>query len=225
MTELLAGVHQHGRDCGPAKSSWWGASGPPSGTRRAATTSTAPRACGTATSVTGAPRSSRRSRRQMQRLAAYHTFNEFANRPALALADKVASIAPMADAAVYFTPGRRLRRDRHRRQAGPPLLVGGRKTRQAGDRRAPPRLPRHERLRHEPGRDPGQHRGLRRAGRARRARRLGHARRPRGVVRAHAGKIAAFIGEPVIGAGGDHPAAGRLLAGRRSPVPQARRAA
>lgn len=43
--------------------------------------------------------------RQMNRLAAYSTFGDFANDPALKLAELVSSLAPMNDAAVFFTSG------------------------------------------------------------------------------------------------------------------------
>ena len=42
---------------------------------------------------------------QMRELAAYDTFERLANRPALELADRVSAIAPMPDAAVFFTSG------------------------------------------------------------------------------------------------------------------------
>jgi putrescine---pyruvate transaminase len=42
---------------------------------------------------------------QMRELAAYDTFDRLANRPALELADRVSSLAPMAGAAVFFTSG------------------------------------------------------------------------------------------------------------------------
>jgi putrescine aminotransferase len=42
---------------------------------------------------------------QMQRLAAHHTFGDLANEPALRLAEQVAALAPIADAAVFFTTG------------------------------------------------------------------------------------------------------------------------
>ncbi len=42
---------------------------------------------------------------QMRELAAYDTFERLANRPALELADRVSSLAPMPDAAVFFTSG------------------------------------------------------------------------------------------------------------------------
>ncbi|MGH8867736.1 MAG: aspartate aminotransferase family protein [Actinomycetes bacterium] len=43
--------------------------------------------------------------RQMQRLAAYHTFGDVATGPTLELADRLASIAPMDDAKVFLTSG------------------------------------------------------------------------------------------------------------------------
>jgi putrescine---pyruvate transaminase len=42
---------------------------------------------------------------QMRRLAAYHTFGDLTNEPTSALTDRVASIAPMADAKVFLTSG------------------------------------------------------------------------------------------------------------------------
>ncbi len=42
---------------------------------------------------------------QMRRLAAYQTFEPFSNPPAEALARRVADIAPVPDAKVFFTPG------------------------------------------------------------------------------------------------------------------------
>jgi putrescine---pyruvate transaminase len=42
---------------------------------------------------------------QMRELAAYSTFGAYANRPALELADRLAGIAPVEDAAVFLTTG------------------------------------------------------------------------------------------------------------------------
>jgi adenosylmethionine-8-amino-7-oxononanoate aminotransferase len=42
---------------------------------------------------------------QARSLAAYSTFGDMANRPALDLADRLAALAPMADAKVFFTSG------------------------------------------------------------------------------------------------------------------------
>jgi len=43
--------------------------------------------------------------RQMRRLASYSTFGDFANEPALELAGRIASLAPMDEAVVFFTSG------------------------------------------------------------------------------------------------------------------------
>jgi putrescine---pyruvate transaminase len=43
--------------------------------------------------------------RQMRELAAYHTFQQFATRPALELAERVASLAPIKRAKVFFGSG------------------------------------------------------------------------------------------------------------------------
>lgn len=42
---------------------------------------------------------------QLSNLHAYHTFGEFATPPAIALADRIAAIAPMPDAKVFFASG------------------------------------------------------------------------------------------------------------------------
>ncbi len=42
---------------------------------------------------------------QMRRLAAYHTFGDLTNQPTAALTDRVAALAPMADAKVFLTSG------------------------------------------------------------------------------------------------------------------------
>ena len=42
---------------------------------------------------------------QMRELAGYHTFGDHANRPALELAERIAAIAPMPEAVVFFTTG------------------------------------------------------------------------------------------------------------------------
>jgi putrescine aminotransferase len=43
--------------------------------------------------------------RQMRELASYHTFGAFTNEPAEELARRVAALAPLDDAKVFFTPG------------------------------------------------------------------------------------------------------------------------
>ncbi len=42
---------------------------------------------------------------QMRRISAFHTFDVYANRPALDLADRLAGLAPFPGAAIFFTPG------------------------------------------------------------------------------------------------------------------------
>src|ERR1700729_4650682 len=42
---------------------------------------------------------------QMREIAGYQTFEVFSNRPAEALAERVAGLVPMQDAKVFFTPG------------------------------------------------------------------------------------------------------------------------
>jgi putrescine---pyruvate transaminase len=42
---------------------------------------------------------------QMRTLAAFHTFEPFSNPPAEELAERIAGLAPVADAKVFFTPG------------------------------------------------------------------------------------------------------------------------
>jgi adenosylmethionine-8-amino-7-oxononanoate aminotransferase len=42
---------------------------------------------------------------QMERLAAFHTFGDYANEPAIALAERVAALAPVEDGATFFCSG------------------------------------------------------------------------------------------------------------------------
>ena len=44
---------------------------------------------------------------QMRQLAGYQTFDSFSNLPAEALARRIAGLAPVPDAKVFFTPGDR----------------------------------------------------------------------------------------------------------------------
>ena len=119
---------------------------------------------------------------------------------------------------------RRLGGGRHGREARPPLLARARAAREAGDRAPPPRLPRHERLRHEPGRHPLEPRGLRHADRRRRlgvARRSGRARRAARGARRPGGGLHRRAGDRRR----RHPAPARgLLGGRAGAVPAPRRA-
>ncbi len=45
------------------------------------------------------------ARHQMATLAAFHTFDVYANQPAIQLAERLSALAPMPDAKVFFTPG------------------------------------------------------------------------------------------------------------------------
>ena len=64
---------------------------------------------------------------QMERLEAYSAFFDFANPPALELAETLAERAPMPSKVFLASGGSD--GDRHRRQAGPALLVGARASR------------------------------------------------------------------------------------------------
>ena len=82
------------------------------------------------------------------------------------------------DPAVFFTPAAAPTRSTPR-QAGPPLLVGGRQATTSWCWSAGARLPRHERVRHEPRRHPRKRAGLRRARSAKSSTCLGLRRRAR----------------------------------------------
>ena len=155
---------------------------------------------------------------QLTRLAAYSSFGAYTTEPTLELADRLAAIAPIDDAVVFLALGR-LGRRRHRGEARAPLL--GRR-RQAGARRL------------IVSREHGYH-GMHAWGTAL----GGHPAEPAGyggepfinevvhvparstsealgapVRPSAATEIAAFIGEPVIGAGGVIPPSRRLLGAR-----------
>jgi adenosylmethionine-8-amino-7-oxononanoate aminotransferase len=53
----------------------------------------------------GRPEMADAVRDQLLKLDAYNVFNDYANRPALALADRLAALAPVDDARVFLTPG------------------------------------------------------------------------------------------------------------------------
>ncbi len=53
----------------------------------------------------GRQRLAEASSQQMQRLASYSSFGDLATRPALDLADRLAAMAPMPDARIFFTSG------------------------------------------------------------------------------------------------------------------------
>ena len=72
---------------------------------------------------------------QMRQLAAYQTFEPFTNAPAVALAQRIAGHRSRRwTVRRCSSPRRRVRRHRHRSQAGPPLLARGRPGRQADHR-------------------------------------------------------------------------------------------
>ena len=90
----------------------------------------------------------------MRELAAYQTFEPFTNAPAEALAQRIAGIAPMDGAKVFFTPAAGPTPST-RSQAGPRLLARGGPGRQADHHLPGARLPRDERLRTTLARHPG----------------------------------------------------------------------
>ena len=63
------------------------------------------RACGSPTSATAAPRSPTRSPQQIGRIAAYSTFGDYAVDTTVALADRLAAIAPVPGSKIFFTSG------------------------------------------------------------------------------------------------------------------------
>ena len=128
---------------------------PTSGTTTAAATSTAPPACGTSTSATAASEIVDAAAAQMRTLASYSAFGAFANTPALRLAERLAELAPVDDARIFFgsgggdaidTAGKLARRyfaaTGHARARAPHQPHAG--------------LPRHARARHEHRRHPRQ---------------------------------------------------------------------
>ena len=163
------------------------------------------------------PRRARRSPtrcRQLRTLEAYHTFGDIANRPAIELCDRLAQLAPMADAKIFLTSGggdtieaaAKLAR-RHFVNLGQPERVhlisrtqGYHGTHGFGTSLG--------------GIEPNVTAGARSSRTPHRPVRL--ARGARGRDRAVGpDKVAAFFCEPVIGAGGVLPAARGLHRGRR----------
>ena len=72
---------------------------------------------------------------QMRRLSAYSSFGAYTTEPTVQLAARIAALAPVADAAVFFA-SRRVGGGRDGRQAGPPLLGRHGPAGQAGHRLA-----------------------------------------------------------------------------------------
>ena len=102
---LLAPLRRHAQGARTTSWSWSGAPGRGSRTPTGAATSTRPRASGTATWATAGRRSPTPPPRQLATLAAYSNFGAFATAPTLELADRLAALAPMEDAVVFFGSG------------------------------------------------------------------------------------------------------------------------
>ena len=98
-----------------------------SGIRTARATWMPPPGCGSRTSGTVAPRSPTRRRHRCGAWPRTHTFGDLTNDPTAALTDRVAALAPMADAKVFLTSGGS-DSDRHRHQDGASLLDAHRPT-------------------------------------------------------------------------------------------------
>ena len=162
---------------------------------------------------------------QLKELAAFHTFGPFANPPLLKLADKVAELSRDGRRRGLLHLRRRLRRRRHRGQARAPLLERDRPPREADHHLARARLPRHQRVRHEPAGHPGQPHGLRRPDAAHREHPVGRRRRARGAARRPRRPHRRLHRRAGDRRRRRDPAARGLLAARAGALPQARRAA
>ena len=143
---------------------------------------------------------------QLRRLPAYSSFGAYTTEPTLALAERLAALAPIDDAVVFLGSGGSDAVDTAAKLARRYWDVQGQPG-EADHRVARARLPRDARLGHLPRRHPREQGRLRR-----RDHRRGRQRRGRTTPRASARcssraahEIAAFIGEPVIGAGGVYP--------------------
>ena len=142
---------------------------------------------------------------QMRTLAAHHTFGDMANEPALQLAERIAALAPLDDGAVFFGSGGSDAVDTAGKIARRYWSLLG-QARAAGDRVAPVRVPRRERVRHLARRH--RRRTRRASGRSSRtcSSSATTTRRSSPPLLDELGdRAAAFIGEPVIGAGGVIP--------------------
>ncbi len=159
---------------------------------------------------------------QMRKLHAYSHYGDVSSRPTTDLAERISSIAPMDDAAIFFTSGggesietvvKLVRRYWS--------LVGA-----AGSHRdhlARARLPRACRLRHQHRRHRGLQGGRRPAGRRHRARRLGFRRGSRGVdCRARRRERRCVLLRAHHRRRRRPPASGRVPAGGARDLPQAR---
>ena len=121
------------------------------------------------------------AREQMLQLAGYQIFDDISNPPARELADRLCELAGrlrIRSGQRRVPDQRRIRRGRYGRQDQPPLLASARPAGAHLDHLALGRLPRHARLRNQPGRNRGQRRRL---GPARARRGPGRSRRRRGA--------------------------------------------
>ena len=190
-----------------------------SGTPTATSTSTRPPGSGSRTSGHGRVEIADAVAAQLRTLAAHHVFGDHANEPALELAERVADSRPSrtprssSEAAAA--------RRRHGREDRSPLLGARRAARANGHRLA--RYAYHgtnaygTSLSGIPAVRDGYGTLVEDVAEVRTTTR----RRSR-TLDELGGRAAAFIGEPMIGAGGVDPAAGRLLARGRADLPRAR---
>ncbi len=183
--------------------------------------STAPRASGTRTSATAGARSREAVAAQLAELETFHVFGEFANRPALELAERLAGLAPQAGSKVFLTSG-----------GGDSIETAVKLARLYHDVRGEPGA--HALISRDEWRTTGRTASAR-ASSACRARRgsARSSRRPRScawdsldaleaeIDRFGAGDVAAFVYEPVIGSGGVLPRR-PATSGRRGALPPAR---
>ena len=153
---------------------------------------------------------------QLQTLHAYHTFGEYATRPVLDLADRLAAIAPGRRQQGLPHLGR-LGLGRHGREARAPLLPRARPARADGDPHPLLGLPRHARVRHRDGGDRGEPGRRGRAGARHRPRRVGLGRRARRDDRPDRRRADRRVLLRAGGRRGRHP-----LRARRVPVARAR---
>ena len=143
-----------------------------------------------------------RSPRQLAELETYHVFGDFANRPALELADRLAGAGSASGSKVFLTNGGGDSIETATKLARLCHAVRGEPERTAPDQPGE-RLSRHPRDRDEHPRAAVPRR-VRAAGRADLPRRVGQPCCARGARSSGSGaeSVAAFVFEPVIGSGG-----------------------
>ena len=139
---------------------------------------------------------------QLSKLEAYSAYDRFATRPAVELAERISALAPMPEAAVFFTTAGS--------DAVESAVKLARRYWTAVGRPGKHVLVAREKAYHgvsgygtSPVRDPAEPRGLRRL--APGIEQVPLRRHGRGGRAFRRGDVAAFIGEPVIGAGGVYP--------------------